>query len=159
MRRGLLVPFDGSENATEALRVAIGLAKSLGEKLIVLNVQLNFRTIHTKMFFNEKTIQEYQQQLFQEAVEPVKTMLQDSGVEYEVKLRIGDAKEQIVLEAGGETAHQPGCSDTGVKMIIMGSRGMSPILGSVLGSVSHAVVNMASCPVTIVPFSCFEPRS
>ena len=39
-------------------------------------------------------------------------------------------------------------------MIVMGSRGMNPIMGGVLGSVSYGVINSALCPVTIVPFSC-----
>ena len=38
MKRNILVPFDGSDNALAALRLAITLAKPLQEKVIVLNV-------------------------------------------------------------------------------------------------------------------------
>ncbi|BBB89969.1 MAG TPA: universal stress protein [Methylomusa anaerophila] len=156
MKKDILVPYDGSKNATEALHLAITLAKLLQEKLIVLNVQPSFRTVHTKMFFSEQTIHEYQEQLFRETVAPAKEILEGSGIEYKLKLRIGDAKEQIHQEATLGNTVQPGCATTGVRMIIMGSRGMNPILGGVLGSVSYGVVNSAPCPVTIVPFSCSE---
>jgi len=157
MKKDLLVPFDGSKNATEALHLAITWAKMLQEKIILVNVQHSFRTIHTKMFFSDHDIHEYQEQLFQEAVAPAKKILEDSGVEFEAKLRIGDAKEQICLEATLDQPYKPGeCLTAGVRMIIMGSRGMNPVLGGLLGSVSYSVVNAAPCMVTIVPYSCEE---
>ncbi|SMC89752.1 universal stress protein [Sporomusa malonica] len=156
MKKDILVPFDGSKNAIEALQLAINLAKLLQEKLIILNIQPSFHTVHTKLFFKENTIREYQEQLFEETVVPAKKILEDAGIEYELKLRIGDAKEQICQEAMAGDNVQPGCATTGVRMIVMGSRGMNPVLGGVLGSVSYGVVNAAACPVTIVPFSCAE---
>lgn len=155
MKKDILVPFDGSKNAIEALQWAVTIAKALQEKIIVLNVQSSFHTVHTKIFFNENTIREYQQQLFQEIIVSAKKILEDSGVAYELKLRIGDAKDQICQEAGFDDTIEAGsCSPNGVRMIIMGSRGMNPMLGGVLGSVSYGVVNVAQCPVTIVPYSC-----
>ena len=153
MKRNILVPFDGSENALAAVRLAITLAKPLQEKVIVLNVQLSFHTAHTKMFFNEQTIRSYQEQLFEEAVTNVKPILAEAGVDYELKLRIGPAKEQICDEAA--TAND----GEGVRMIVMGSRGMSPLLGGVLGSVSYAVLNSASCPVIIVPLASLPVKT
>jgi len=148
MKTGLLVPFDGSQNAMEALRLAVTLAKALNEKLLVLNVQPGFRTVHTKLLFSEDEMREYQEQLFQEALEPMKKELESSGVQYELKLRIGDARQQIITEA----------KNSSIRMIVMGSRGMNPILGGVLGSVSYGVVNAAVCPVTIVPLLSTETK-
>lgn len=156
MKKDILVPFDGSKNATEALLLAVNLAKLLQEKIIILNIQPSFHTVHTKLFFKENTIREYQEQLFGETVVPAQSILESAGIEYELKLRIGDAKEQICQEAMDGDKDQPGCATTGVRMIIMGSRGMNPVLGGVLGSVSYGVVNAAACPVTIVPYSCAE---
>lgn len=156
MKKDILVPFDGSKNAIEALQLAVTLAKLLQEKLIILNVQPSFHSVHTKMFFQQNVIRSYQEQLFEETVAPAKKILEDAGLEYELKLKIGDAKEQICQEAIAGNTVQPGCAITGVRMIIMGSRGMNPVLGGVLGSVSYGVVNAAACPVTIVPFSCAE---
>lgn len=154
MREGILVPFDGSANALEALRTAITLAKALGEKIILLNVQPSFQTIHTKMLFSKEVIQEYQQQLFATAIERGKQLLAGAEVDYEVKLRVGDAKEQICLEANADQPGGNACADVGVRLIVMGSRGMNPVAGGLLGSVSYGVVNAAPCPVTVVPYTC-----
>lgn len=154
MKKDILVPFDGSNNAIEALRLAISMAKLLQEKIIVLNVQSSFHTVHTNLFFKENTIREYQEQLFHEAMVSAKITLENSGVEYELKLRIGDAKEQICQEALSGNAIQTGCVTNGIRMIIMGSRGMNPMIGGLLGSVSYGVIHSAPCPITIVPFSC-----
>ena len=154
MREGILVPFDGSANALEALRTAIALAKALGEKIVLLNVQPSFQTIHTKMFFSKEVIQEYQQQLFTTAMERGEQLLAGAEVDYEVKLRVGDAKEQICLEANADQPGGNACADVGVRLIVMGSRGMNPVAGGLLGSVSYGVVNAAPCPVTVVPYTC-----
>ena len=77
-------------------------------------------------------------------------MLAESGIAYEVKLRIGQAGDEICAEAKG--ANDAG-STGGIRLIVMGSRGMNPIIGGVMGSVSYAVITNTSCPVTVVPFS------
>lgn len=154
MRKGILVPFDGSENALEALRTAITMAKALGEKIILLNVQPSFQTAHTKMFFSLQVLQEYQEQMFAIVGEKGKQLLDEAKVDYEIKMRIGDPKQQICLEANADHPGKNACANFGVRWIVMGSRGMNPVVGGVLGSVSYGVINMAPCPVTIVPFSC-----
>ena len=154
MRQGILVPYDGSSNAVQALKLAIEMAKALGESIIVLNVQPTFETVHTKMFFSKSQIQEYQQQLFKEVIAPAVELLQSEKVDYTENLRIGDAKTQICLEAAGGRIDADACSAEGVRMIIMGSRGMNAMVGGVLGSVSYGVLHQAPCPVMVVPFSC-----
>ncbi|EGO65756.1 universal stress protein [Acetonema longum] len=153
MKRDILVPFDGSPNALMALRFAIPLAKSLQEKIVVLNVQPDLRTPNVKRFFSEQDVRDYQQQMYREAIEPIEKELAEAEVDYELRLKIGDPKE-IILKQAYPFDSEPQCSTVGVRMIIMGSRGMHPILGGVLGSVSYGVVNAAPCPVTIVPYSC-----
>jgi nucleotide-binding universal stress UspA family protein len=153
MRKGILVPFDGSANSLEALHVAITLAEALGEKIILLNVQPCFHTVHTKLLFSEREIREYQEQLSATDVEKGKELLAASKVEYTVKMRTGDPKTQICQEANAD--HPPNVrANIGVRLIVMGSRGMNPVVGGMLGSVSYGVVNAAPCPVTIVPYSC-----
>jgi nucleotide-binding universal stress UspA family protein len=155
MKKNILVPFDGSKNALEALHVAIGLAKALQEKLVVLNVQPEFKTPNVKRFFSEEDVLEYQNQLFHEVTDSIEQELKNSGLDYEIRLRVGDVKEQILLEATpSDEFNESGCSVYGVRMIVMGSRGMNPMLGGILGSVSYGIVNAAPCPITIVPFSC-----
>lgn len=154
MKQGILMPFDGSPNATQALRLAIEMAKVFGEPIILLNVQPTFETVHTKMFFNKSQIHEYQMELHQEVIAPAVELLKSEGVEFVTKLRIGDAKTQVGLEAAGGRIDADACSAEGVRMIVMGSRGMNAVVGGVLGSVSYGVLHQAPCPVVVVPYSC-----
>lgn len=56
------------------------------------------------------------------------------------EVQLGDAADEIVRVAKA----------TGVELIVMGNRGLSPIKEFFLGSVSDRVAQKASCPVLIV---------
>jgi len=141
MRQNIIVPFDGSDNAQEALRVAIEMAGKYNESIILLNVQPGFTTPNTRRFFSESDILDYQQSLYNEAVAAGLSMLEASGVAYEAKLLVGVPKNEICKEASARSA----------RCIIIGSRGYSAFVGSVLGSVSQGVLYLADCPVMVVP--------
>ncbi|NLY35419.1 MAG: universal stress protein [Alcaligenaceae bacterium] len=146
MAKTILVPFDGSSNANKALDWAISLAKVSGFKILLLNVQPSFRTVHAKTFFNKSDLEEYQQQLFKEATEGVEDKLKTSGIPYNLKLDIGDPKERIVEEVRNSAK-----GEDRIELIVMGSRGTNPVFSGVLGSVSYAIINAGVCPVTIIP--------
>jgi nucleotide-binding universal stress UspA family protein len=154
MKQDILVPFDGSANAMEALRVAIDMAKAFKERIILLNVQPSFETPHTKQFFSKDQIDDYRTQMATEALQPGEDLLKQSGVKFVTMTRVGDAREQICREASLDSEEGAVCRDRGVRLIVMGSRGLNALIGSVLGSVSMGVLHHAPCPVTIVPYSC-----
>lgn len=160
MKQGILVPFDGSENAKEALKEAAALSQALGEQLILLNVQPTYHTLHVKMFFSEETIHSFQQQQGREVLESAEELLRRRGVPFEAKIRAGNPIDEICAEAGGGN---DGCDGTGVRYIVMGFRGMNSIFGGILGSVSYGVLHHAPCPVHLVPPVCTtaeaEPRN
>ncbi|MNE27632.1 putative universal stress protein [compost metagenome] len=139
--RNILVPFDGSDNSQEALRVAIDMALKFEETVLLIHVQPRYETLHSKLFFSEEDIQSYQKSLYDEAITPGVRILQEAGIKYETKLLIGIAKEEICKEAHNQQ----------VRYIVIGSRGYSSFVGSVLGSVSQGVLHLANCPVMIVP--------
>ena len=154
MKQDILVPFDGSANAEEALRVAIDMAKAFNEKIVLLNIQPSFETPHTKKFFNLEQIHEFRLQTAAETIQPAENILKQAGVKYTTKMRVGDPREQICLEARADSEEGAVCKDRGVRLIVMGSRGLNALFGSILGSVSTGVLHHAPCPVTIVPYSC-----
>lgn len=154
MKQNILVPFDGSTNATEALRTAIDMAKAFKEKIVLLNVQPSYETPHTKEFFSRSAIEDFRRKMADEALQPGREILKHSGVEYTVKMRIGDAREEICKEARVDQPQGEACKTLGARLIVMGSRGLNPILGSLLGSVSTGVLHNTPCPVVIVPYSC-----
>ncbi len=146
MSKTILVPIDGSKNAAKALDWATSLAKTAAMKLLVVNVQPSFQTIHAKTLFNHEDIEQYQQQLFDDVMEPVNARLQQAGVDYETKLLIGDPKSCIMQEVNDQRN-----SNWPVEMVVMGSRGSNPLFSGLLGSVSYAMIHSAVCPVTIIP--------
>jgi nucleotide-binding universal stress UspA family protein len=151
MRQDILVPFDGSADATEALRVAIDMAKAFKETIVLLNVQPSYETPHTKEFFSRTQINDFRVQMADEVMQMGKDMLKQSGVAFITKMRVGDPREQICQEAGADSPQGVTRKDRGVRFIVMGSRGLSAILGIVMGSVSMGVLHDACRPVMIVP--------
>ena len=154
MKKDILVPFDGSPHATEALQMAIDMAKVFNETIVLLNVQSSYETPHTKEFFSQNEIDDYRVQMGDEAMQPGKDILKQSGVQFITKMLVGDPREQICKEALADSAEGAAGKDRGMRFIVMGSRGLNAFLGSVLGSVSMGVLHNAPCPVTIVPYSC-----
>lgn len=58
-----------------------------------------------------------------------------------MKFRVGIPEVQICKEA----------EEQQVGLIVMGSRGLGPITGKILGSISNGVLKNSPCPVTIIP--------
>jgi len=150
MKQDILVPFDGSANATKALLVAIDMAKAFNEKIVLLNVQWSYETPHT---FSQSQIDDYLIQMGDEAMQPGKDILEQTGVGFITKMLVGDPREQICKEAQEGSAEGAACKDHGMRMIVMGSRGLNAFIGSLLGSVSMEILHNAPCPVMIVPSS------
>ena len=153
MKKDILVPFDGSAHATEALRVAIDMAKAFNETIVLLNVQPSYETPHTREFFSKKQIDDYRLQRAVEVMKPGEDILKQSGVAFIAKMRVGDPREQICQEARTDSEEGMAHKNRGTRMIVMGSRGLTPFLGMVLGSVSMGVLHDTPCPVMIVPHS------
>ncbi|MGX6443249.1 universal stress protein [Neobacillus sp. K501] len=141
MKERILVAIDGSKNSLEALEEAIKLAEVFPSKLYLVNVQPSFQTIHTRLFIGEEMIRDYQVELFDKAMEPAVQYLEDKEVDYTALMKVGDPVHQISRLA----------SDLKVKYIVMGSRGMGLIRGTVLGSVSSGVLHETKIPVVIIP--------
>jgi nucleotide-binding universal stress UspA family protein len=141
MKDKILVAVDGSENALQALKEAVNLAKALPAKIMILNVQPSFQTFHTKLFINEDIIRDYQNELFENATKSAIEYLKATDVEYEVKLLIGDPVQKICQYA----------DEVAPRFIFLGSRGLGMIKKTVLGSVSNGVLHETKTPILIIP--------
>lgn len=140
MSRALLVPIDGSEYAKKALQYAMQMAKGMDAEIILMNVQPSYNTANVRRFFKEEDIREHQEAMAKEALEPAMEMVEAQGLPFYTVIRIGVPGVEICNEA----------KERGVEGIVMGSRGLGPIRGAILGSVSYSVLHNAPCPVTIV---------
>jgi nucleotide-binding universal stress UspA family protein len=137
----VIAAFDGSRNADLALRQAVELAGKYGAELIVVNVQPSLNTRNTRRFFSKEDIAQYEQETGLHVLEKTREYLQSTGIKYEYAVLTGAPAEEICAYA----------REIHAGFIVMGKRGMNPILTKILGSVSAAVIDKAGCPVVIVP--------
>jgi nucleotide-binding universal stress UspA family protein len=69
------------------------------------------------------------------------TTARDAGADAESVIERGDKADALARVA----------SERAAAMIVVGSRGESPLKGLVLGSVAHKLLHLATTPVLVVP--------
>jgi nucleotide-binding universal stress UspA family protein len=125
--RSIIVPIDGSPQSIQALRFAIGMARAFGDELVLLSVHGSSQILGENML--------------REAV----TIAEQESVPYRTKVRVGgNPTIEISFEA----------NDPGVRCIVMGLRGSGSdgASGKTLGSVSQGLLQLATRPITFVPY-------
>ena len=139
MTKRILVPVDGSEQATEALSYA--LAEFPDAEIGVINVidpiDVGYTSTVGMPGYSEEWYEESKENanaLFEEARE----LADEHGVTLTTKTEVGQPAQTIVDYA--EEFDQ----------IIMGSHGRSGVSRILLGSVAETVVRRSSVPVTVV---------
>lgn len=149
----ILVPTDGSEGALKAAGFAADLARALGARISVLGV------------LNEDLVMPYAwgpgdqpgaTPYGNKTVEEIRSMLEQRNRENALRETVDALGEQRDKPASVVVWGHPAdeicefARGHDVDLIVIGSHGRSGIKRVLLGSVSHAVANQASCPVTIV---------
>ncbi len=139
MFKTILVPTDASESAQRALKMAIDLASEFGSRIVLLHVvytpeALGY-TLSSGITVLQEEIRIYESEALTEALG-----IDKGNVPIEKKQKPGHPATAILEEI--ESGH--------FDLVVMGSRGYGPIVGSLLGSVSQRVLNKAECPVMIV---------
>lgn len=139
MKKTYIIPFDGSQYAQAALRFAISTGKE-NDNYILLNIQTkkDHRLLEE---ISEERLEKYFFEEGQKILAKADEIIAESNRTIKKEVRIGYPTIEISKVAKENSAHA----------IIMGSRGLSPSIGSVLGSVTYGVIHLAPCPITIVP--------
>jgi nucleotide-binding universal stress UspA family protein len=139
----ILVPVDGSATAKRAAAHAVALAVGRADaQITLLNVQ-NQQTLDasdissiTSVGADAELAVDQSTKALREAIE----LCRDAQVKFETRAAFGPIAETINTIAREVQADQ----------IVMGTRGLGPLRGAVLGSVSSKVVQLARVPVTLV---------
>ncbi|MGJ4728974.1 universal stress protein [Luteimonas sp. SDU101] len=137
----ILVPVDGSETSTRALKHARALAKSFAKpgKIIVVAVDDPlFPGVERKI--GAEAARRHHSENFERKLAPARKALARSKVAVDY-VEVVDAIADGIL--GAAAKHK-------ADLIVMGSRGSGAIKGTLLGSVSMKVLAGAPVPVTIV---------
>jgi nucleotide-binding universal stress UspA family protein len=134
----ILVAYDGSDGAKAALRIGIGLAKSLGAELHSISVEEHLphyaATIGEVQDAKER-VDEYFRVLTKEARDQAAL----GGVELQTMIRQGHEVESIVNYA------REGRFD----LLLAGYHGHSRIFERVMGSTAQSIIRLSPCSVLL----------
>ena len=144
MFKAIVVGTDGSQTATEAVRQAVELAKSLSAKLELVSA---YEPVSDQRLREERTEVPDDVSWMVNPREDVDATLRDAaevakgaGVEVETYARQGDPADAILDVAEEQSAD----------LIIVGNKGMTGAKRFLLGSVPNKVSHHAPCSVLII---------
>ncbi|MHB1407015.1 MAG: universal stress protein [Desulfitobacteriaceae bacterium] len=141
MFKKILVPTDASEYSRRAFATALEMARTFGAEVILLHVSYTPQAYWGYTISYGLTIS--QEDLYKNgeaALEATVTGFDLSGLKVSQKLEAGHPATVTIDQIEQEQ----------VDLVVMGSHGYGPIVGSVLGSVSQRVLQRAEVPVMIV---------
>lgn len=134
----ILAAHDGSDAADRALLEAAAIAQKFGSKLTVISVVPNlcFSEIGTDC----ETVTRLYRAEIEGAMEGVREILRENGIEAETIILEGSPADVIVDHAKG----------MGMDLVVVGSTGKQATERTILGSVSSRVAANAPCSVLVV---------
>jgi nucleotide-binding universal stress UspA family protein len=136
MSSGIVVGYDGSDCAREALRVGLEVGKAYGEPvIIVFGYEINRMAGEVKDYANSL------RELAHKQLEHGIHQAQAAGVEVDAVI-VEDAPAKALVEVAAERD---------ARVIVVGTRGESPFRGALIGSTPHKLVNLSDRPVLVVP--------
>jgi nucleotide-binding universal stress UspA family protein len=139
----ILIPVDGSPASLRAVKFAIEMvAQNPSTSLVLLHVQ-NIPAIELVGASEAAATDWLHEAAAQAAAKALKDAIgksKDAGVAFQTLVRTGQTAEAIAQVAREED----------VKQIVMGTRGLGPIQGLLLGSVATQVVHLAKVPITLI---------
>jgi len=140
----IVVPVDGSPHANAAVEWASDLALRYGARLVLLHVIAKWQPdvyaaeARALQRAEHGDTMEYDllQSLGRRVVEPAEKRVRACGVKaVESVIEVGDPAETVLEQAKAVKAD----------LIVMGRRGLGPLPGLLLGSVSSKVVHLSEC--------------
>ncbi len=132
----IVVGYDGSDCSRAALAAAVGLARPLGDEIIVVAAYEVNRLGGEIMDF-AAALRERAERLAQLAQE------QAAGLAVAVTTEVVEETPVAALTDVGDRVN--------ARMIVVGSRGESPLRGALVGSVPHKLLQVAGRSVLVVP--------
>ena len=134
----IVLGYDGSGCARCALKVALELCKTLGDRLVIAYAfEPPGKLVGEEFKEHRQALEEIGDDMTREAVEHAR----DAGVQAHVEL---------VAERPAEALSRLG-AQYDARMIVVGSQGESPLRSAILGSIPHKLLQLAERPVLVVP--------
>ena len=141
-RQPIVVGVDGSPTADAAARWAVGQAALVGSAVRVVHAW-QYPYAGDLSALSDKgaptAFEAAAKGVLDALVARVRAGCDGDGVEIVAELRHGDPAS-VLLEAG-----------KGAQLLVVGTRGLGPVRGALLGSVAQRCLAGAPCPVVVVP--------
>lgn len=135
----ILLAVDGSDGSLNAAKHVARLAREgLALDAVVVHVQAPLLFIDLLLPMNDEKLARLTQEQGRQAVAPACAVLRDAHVSHRVEITAGEPGRRIIELA----------AELGADLIVLGARGLGPVKGLLLGSVSSAVLQLAPIPVT-----------
>lgn len=136
----VLVPVDGSSNALHAVRHVLSeFRRNPTIDIHLLNVQPPFSG-NVRRWIDRKTINEAHLEASEQALQPIRQMLDEGCVPYSVHLAVGGKASSIA-----EFARQLRCDH-----IVIGTARKNSLMRTIEGSVTNEVLELTTVPVIAV---------
>jgi nucleotide-binding universal stress UspA family protein len=136
MSAGIVVGYDGSHYAKEAVRVAIEVGKAYGEHVVIaFGYELN--PVAGELHDYHAALKELASKRLADATE----LAAGEGAEVEA----------VIVERAPAEALVELAAERDARVIVIGTRGESPIRGALLGSTAHKLLHLSDRPVLVVP--------
>ena len=143
MFKTIVLALDGSEGSQRAIPLAIALAKQDGAKIVIAHVEEQLAAKGGPDIHADED--EIQAEIRRQAKE-----LSDVGIDTQV--------EMATVMAGGPARAIAHIADrAGADLIVVGTRGHSPVAGLLLGGVTQRLLHIAGRPVLAVPPATHQP--
>lgn len=137
----ILLPFDGSAMALEAVRFVIRMAADgLDTRVVLANVQEPATLYELMVAHDPQVIEQASAAAGVNTLQAARALLDAAGLAYEEEVASGDPAHTLV-----DILENYGCD-----LVVMGASGTSALRSALLGSVSNEVLHAAGVPVMIV---------
>lgn len=146
----ILVPVDGSDAALAAVRHALQLRhEGLKCEFVLATVQEPTYLYERVLAPDADVLERVSGAVGSRALESAEALFEAAGVPFEREIGSGDPGQTLI-----ELAGHHGCT-----AVIMGARGLGVVRGTLLGSVSQAMLHACPLPVTIVKHAGADGKS
>lgn len=137
----LLIPVDGSDVSLRAVAHALRLARDgLATTLVLVNVQDPASVYEWVTLHDAQALADVVRAAGEDLLGPAVALAREAGVPHETVVLSGDVAPMLL-----EALEAQAC-----EVIVMGSHGKGLVRSAWLGSVSQAILERATVPVTFV---------
>jgi nucleotide-binding universal stress UspA family protein len=136
MSAGIVVGYDGSDCSKEAVRVGLEVGKAYGE-IVIIAFAYELSPVGGELHDYHAALKELATRRLIEAT----ALAADAAGDVEAVI-VEQAPAQALVALAGERD---------ARVIVVGTRGESPIRGALLGSTPHKLLHLSDRPVLVVP--------